>query len=206
MSLLSHPDKKKGITLVFFKFQGNIKKPCSPGRGDLFVGINAKREKSSVGAACVMPNTYSQIYIQIVFAVKDRLNLIPSQYREELHKYITGIVQNREQKMLSIFCMPDHTHVLVGLKPSVAISDLARDIKAGSSNFINDNKWVPGKFNWQEGFGAFSYSRSHIDAVIKYILHQEAHHRKKTFKEEYLEFLKKYEIKYDEKYLFDWIE
>ena len=126
-----------------------------------------------------MPNTYSQIYIQIVFAVKDRLNLIPSQYREELHKYITGIVQNREQKMLSIFCMPDHTHVLVGLKPSVAISDLARDIKAGSSNFINDNKWVPGKFNWQEGFGAFSYSRSHIDAVIKYILHQEAHHRKK---------------------------
>ena len=126
-----------------------------------------------------MPNTYSQIYIQIVFAVKDRLNLIPSQYREELHKYITGIVQNREQKMLSIFCMPDHTHVLVGLKPSVAISDLARDIKAGSSNFINDNKWVPGKFNWQEGFGAFSYSRSHIDAVIKYILDQEAHHRKK---------------------------
>ena len=152
-----------------------------------------------------MPNTYSQIYIQSVFAVKDRLNLIPSQYREKLHKYITGIVQNREQKMLSIFCMPDHTHLLVGLKPSIAISDLARDIKAGSSNFINDSRWVPGKFNWQEGFGAFSYSRSHIDAVIKYILHQEDHHRKKTFKEEYLDFLKKYEVKYDEKYLFEWI-
>ena len=96
--------------------------------------------------------------------------------------------------------------ILVGLKPSIAISDLARDIKAGSSNFINDNRWVSGKFNWQEGFGALSYSRSHIDAVIKYILHQEEHHRKKTFKEEYLESLKKYEVKYDEKYLFEWIE
>lgn len=117
-----------------------------------------------------MPNTYSQIYIQIVFAVKGRLNLIPKQCREELHKYITGIVQNREQKMLSVFCMHDHTHLLVGLKPSIAISDLARDIKAGSSNFINDSKWMSGKFNWQEGFGAFSYSRSHIDTVIKYIL------------------------------------
>jgi len=153
-----------------------------------------------------MPNTYSQIYIQIVFMVKGRLNLIPKQCREELHKYITGIVQNREQKMLSVFCMPDHTHLLVGLKPAIAISDLVRDIKAGSSNFINDSEWMSGKFNWQEGFGAFSYSRSHIDTVIKYILNQEDHHRKKTFKEEYIEFLKKYKIKYDEKYLFEWIE
>lgn len=87
-----------------------------------------------------MPNTYSQIYVQIVFAVRGRQNLIPKQYREELHKYITGIVQKREQKMLSVFCMPDHTHILVGLKPSISISDLTRDIKAGSSNFINDNK------------------------------------------------------------------
>ena len=107
-----------------------------------------------------MPNTYSQIYIQIAFAVKGRQNLIPKQHREELHKYITGITQNREQKMLSIFCMPDHTHLLIGLKPSIAISDMVRDIKAGSSNFINDKKWIHGKFNWQEGFGAFSYSRS----------------------------------------------
>ncbi|MEW6685360.1 MAG: IS200/IS605 family transposase [Candidatus Edwardsbacteria bacterium] len=149
-----------------------------------------------------MPNTYFQIYIQIVFAVKGRQNLVPRQHREELHKYITGIVQNREQKMLSIFCMPDHTHLLVGLKPSIAISDLARDIKAGSSNFINDNKWIQGKFNWQEGFGAFSYSRSQIDDVIKYILNQEEHHRKRTFREEYIDFLKKFEIEYDEKYLF----
>ena len=107
-----------------------MEKQCNPGRGSLFVEINVKEKENSVGAACTMPNTYSQIYIQIVFAVKDRLNLIQSQYREELHKYITGIVQNREQKMLSIFCMPDHTHLLVGLKPSTAISDLARDIKS----------------------------------------------------------------------------
>ena len=153
-----------------------------------------------------MPNTYTQIYIQIVFAVKGRENLISKSHREELHKYITGIVQKREQKMLSIFCMPDHTHLLVGMKPAVAISDLTRDIKAGSSNFINDNRWVKGKFNWQEGFGAFSYSRSQIDTVIKYILNQEEHHKKKTFKEEYIDFLKKFEIEYDEKYLFEWIE
>ncbi|MEW6608253.1 MAG: IS200/IS605 family transposase [bacterium] len=153
-----------------------------------------------------MANTYSQIYIQIVFAVKGRQHLIPKQHREELQKYITGIVQAREQKMLSIFCMPDHTHLLVGLKPSIATSNLVRDIKAGSSNFINNNKWIRGNFNWQEGFGAFSYSRSQVDDVIKYILNQEYHHRKRTFREEYIEFLKKFKIEYDEKYLFEWIE
>lgn len=153
-----------------------------------------------------MPNTYSQIYVQIVFAVKGRENLISKSNREELHKYITGIVQKREQKMLSIFSMPDHTHLLIGLKPSIAISDLVRDIKTGSSNFINEKKWIRGKFSWQEGFGAFSYSRSQIDDVIKYILNQEEHHKKKTFKEEYLDFLVKFEIEYDNKYLFEWIE
>jgi len=153
-----------------------------------------------------MPNTYSQIYVQIVFAVKDRENLISKIHREELHKYITGIVQNRGQKMLSIFCMPDHVHLLVGIKPSIAISDLVRDIKAGSSNFINQQHWVKGKFNWQEGFGAFSYSKSQIDTVIKYILSQEEHHKKTTFREEYFDFLRKFEIDYDEKYVFEWIE
>jgi len=136
-----------------------------------------------------MPNTYSQIYIQIVFTVKGRENLISKIHREELHKYMTGIVQNRGQKMLSIFCMPDHVHLLVGIKPSIAISDLVRDIKAGSSNFINQQQWVKGKFNWQEGFGAFSYSKSQIDTVIKYILGQEEHHKKTTFREEYFDFL-----------------
>ena len=153
-----------------------------------------------------MPNTYSQIYIQIVFAVKGRENLISKIHREELHKYITGIVQNRGQKMLSIFCMPDHVHLLVGIKPSMTISDLVRDLKAGSSNFINQQHWVKGKFNWQEGFGAFSYSKSQIDNVIKYILSQEEHHKKTTFREEYFDFLKKFEIDYDEKYVFEWIE
>jgi REP element-mobilizing transposase RayT len=141
-----------------------------------------------------------------VFAVKGRENLISNIHREELHKYITGIVQNRGQKMLSIFCMPDHVHLLVGIKPSITISDLVRDIKAGSSNFINQQYYVNGKFNWQEGFGVFSYSKSQIDTVIKYILSQEEHHKKTTFREEYFDFLEKFEIDYDEKYLFEWIE
>jgi len=153
-----------------------------------------------------MPNTYSQVYIQIVFAVSGRQNLIPKQHREEIHKYISGIVQKRDHKMLSVFCMPDHVHLLTGLKPSMSISNLARDIKAGSSNFINDKEWIRGKFNWQEGFGAFSYSRSQIDTVIKYILNQEGHHHKKTFREEYIELLAEFEIEFNEKYLFKWIE
>jgi putative transposase len=153
-----------------------------------------------------MANTYSQIYIQIVFAVKGRENLIAKENREELHKFITGIVSNRDQKLLAIFAMTDHVHIFVGMKPSISISDLVRDIKAGSSKFINDSKWIKGKFNWQEGFGAFSYSRSHIDNVVKYILNQEEHHNKKTFKEEYLDFLEKFEIEYDQKYVFEWIE
>lgn len=153
-----------------------------------------------------MANTYSQVYIQVVFAVKGRQNLIRAEIREDLQKYITGIITNREQKLLSIFCMPDHTHLFIGLKPSISISDLVRDIKAGSSKFINDKKLIKGKFSWQEGFGVFSYSRSHIDTVIKYIQNQEKHHNKKSFKEEYLEFLKKFEIEYDEKYLFEWID
>jgi len=152
-----------------------------------------------------MANTYSQIYIQIVFAVKGRQNLIPRRHREELHKYITGIVTNREQKLLAIFAMPDHIHLLVGLKPNITISDLVRDIKAGSSKFITESNWIKTKFNWQEGYGAFSYSKSQIDNVIKYILKQEEHHKRKTFKEEYLDFLKKFEIDYNEKYLFEWI-
>ena len=153
-----------------------------------------------------MANTYSQIYIQIVFTVKGRENLIKKANREELHKFITGIVSNREQKLLAIFAMPDHVHILVGMKPNIALSDLVRDIKSGSSKFINDSKWVNGKFNWQEGYGGFSYSKSHLDNVIKYILNQEEHHKKQTFKEEYHSFLEKFEIEYDEKYLFEWIE
>jgi len=153
-----------------------------------------------------MPNTYSQIYIQIVFTVKGRQNLIDKKNKEELQKFISGIIQNRQQKLLAIYAMPDHIHILVGIKPNIAISDLVRDIKAGSSKFINDSRWINGKFNWQEGFGAFSYSRNQIDNVIKYIANQEEHHKKSSFKEEYIDFLKTYEIEYDENYLFEWID
>lgn len=153
-----------------------------------------------------MANTYTQIYIQIVFIVKGRQNLIRKENREELHKFITGIVNNRNQKLLAIFAMPDYVHLLVSISPTLSVSDLVRDIKAGSSKFINEKRWTFGVFNWQEGYGAFSYSKSSVDAVIKYILNQDEHHKKKTFKEEYLEFLQKFEIQYDPQYLFDWID
>ena len=153
-----------------------------------------------------MPNTYTQLYIQIVFAVKGRQNLIPKQHKDEIHKYITGIIQKRDNKLIAINSMPDHAHIFVGLSPSQSISDLVRDIKTNSSSFITEKEFVRQKFSWQEGYGAFSYSQSHIDAVVKYILNQEAHHKKKTFREEYISFLKKFNVEYDEKYLFDFIE
>ena len=153
-----------------------------------------------------MANTFTQIYVQIIFAVNGRRNLVSNQFREELHKYITGIVQKRNHKMLAIYCMPDHLHFLAGINPAKSISDLVRDVKADSSNFINSNGWIKRKFNWQTGYGGFSYSRSQIDTVIKYIMNQEVHHKKMTFKDEYIDFLKKFEIEYDERYLFDWLE
>ncbi len=153
-----------------------------------------------------MANTYTQIYIHIVFAVKGRQNLISKEKREELHKFITGVVSNRNQKLFAVFAMPDHLHLLVSMGPTCSVSDLGRDIKAGSSKFINEKGWMNNKFNWQEGYGAFSYSRSGVDSVVKYILNQEEHHQKKTFREEYFDFLTKFEIEYDPKYVFEWIE
>ena len=153
-----------------------------------------------------MPNTFSQIYLQFVFAVQHRQNLIPREHKEELHKYITGLVQNRKAKMLAINCMPDHVHLFVGFKPTVLISDFVKEIKVESNEFINNKDWVKGKFNWQEGYGVFSYSQSHIDAVIKYILNQEKHHQKKTFRQEYHELLEKFEVPFEERYLFDFLD
>lgn len=153
-----------------------------------------------------MPNTYTQIYIHLVFAVKSRENKILETFRIELEKYITGVIRNRKHKLLAIYCMPDHAHILVGINPEQSISDLVRDIKANSSKFINDKKFLRQKFSWQYGYGAFSYSRSQLDNVIKYINNQPKHHKKQTFKEEYLEILKKFEIEYDERYLFEWYE
>jgi putative transposase len=155
-----------------------------------------------------MANTYTQIYVQIVFAVEGRQNLIRPENKEELHKYITGIVTAQEQKLLAIHCMPDHVHILVGLKPTIAISDLVSEIKTGSTNFINRSKWVAGRFAWQEGYGAFSYSHSQLGDVIRYIENQEQHHGygRKTFREEYLEFLQKFEVPHDERYVFKPVE
>ncbi len=149
-----------------------------------------------------MANTYSQIYIQVVFAVQGRQSLISPDRKEELHKYITGIVTRQGQKLLAVHCMPDHTHVFIGLRPGMCLSDLVGDIKTGSTNHINENRWVPGRFSWQEGFGAFSYSHSQLTEVISYIRNQVEHHRRKTFREEYLQFLKKFGIEHDERYIF----
>lgn len=153
-----------------------------------------------------MANTYSQVYLQFIFTVKGRLNLIPSKHNDELQKYITGIVQNRNQKLLAINNVSDHLHLLVGFGTTLAISDFMEEVKAISSKFISSKGWVKGKFEWQKGYGVFSYSHSQIDGVIKYILNQQAHHQKVTFKEEYLAYLRKCEIEYDERYLFDWID
>ena len=153
-----------------------------------------------------MPGTFSQIYIQVVFAVRGRENFIVKPWRDDLHKYIAGIVKGKEQKSIIVNGVADHIHCFVGLKPSMTISDLVRDIKNNSTNFINEKKLVKGKFSWQEGYGAFSYSHSQINDVYNYILNQEEHHKKKTFKEEYLEFLNKFEIPFEERYLFDWYD
>jgi REP element-mobilizing transposase RayT len=149
-----------------------------------------------------MANTYTQIYIQIVFAVQGRQSLIQPQHNDELQKYMTGIISGQGQKLIAINNMPDHFHILVGQKPNVALSDLVRDIKAGLSGFINDRRWVLGRFSWQEGFGAFSYSHSQLDAVIRYIQNQQEHHRRTTLREEDLELLKRFNVPHDERYTF----
>lgn len=153
-----------------------------------------------------MPGTFSQIYIQVVFAVKGREDLIDKTWKEELHKYIAGIIKNKEQKPIIVNGMADHIHAFIGLRPSMSISEIVRDIKNNSTNFINERKLVYGKFSWQEGYGAFSYGSSQVEKVYNYILKQEEHHKKKTFKEEYMGFLEKFKVPFGEKYLFDWIE
>ncbi|HNE03140.1 MAG TPA: IS200/IS605 family transposase [Anaerolineales bacterium] len=139
------------------------------------------------------------------FAVKCRENLIAKSWKDELHKYISGIIKEKEQKPIIVNGMPDHIHAFIGLKPSMRISDLVRDIKNNSSKFINEKGFVRGKFSWQEGYGVFSYSHSHIERVYNYILNQEEHHRKKTFKDEYLGLLRKFEIDFKEEYVFEFI-
>jgi len=153
-----------------------------------------------------MANTFSQIYIQVVFAVSGRMSLITEGYREELHKYIAGIVRNQGQKLISINGMADHLHILIGLRPAMALADLVRDIKSDSSDWINRKKLSRGKFAWQEGYGAFSYGHSQLDTIIRYIQNQERHHKRRSFKDEYLALLKKFEIEFREEYVFRFIE
>lgn len=153
-----------------------------------------------------MPGTYSQIYIQTVFAVKHRESLIRPEWEEELHKYIAGVIISKEQKPLAINGMHDHIHILIGMRPSCCLSDLVREVKKASNQFINDHKCINRSFGWQEGFGAFSYSHSQLTDVISYINNQKLHHKKITFKDEYIAFLQKFNVSYEEQYLFDWLD
>lgn len=149
-----------------------------------------------------MPNTYTQLYIHCVFAVKYRMAIIQSEWEDHLHRYLTGIVQRNGHKLLAINSATDHLHLFIGLNPQQSISEMMRLVKGDSSEFINKAGYTKRKFQWQEGYGAFSNSNSQIDAVVKYINNQKQHHLKKSFKEEYLDILKDYSIKYDEKYIF----
>lgn len=149
-----------------------------------------------------MPNTYTQLYIHCVFAVKYRQAVIQPEWKERLHKYITGIVQNNGHKLIAINSAEDHLHLFIGLSPKQSISDIMRLVKGDSSEFINKQVFTKTKFNWQEGYGAFSNSRSQINSVVSYIQNQQEHHRKKTFKEEYIKMLSDYQVEYDEKYIF----
>jgi putative transposase len=153
-----------------------------------------------------MANTYTQIHIQAVFAVKNRDCVIRNYWKDDLYKYITGIIQNHNHKVLAINGMPDHIHILFGMRPTQSLSDLMQDIKGDSSKWINQNGFVAGKFSWQEGYGAFSYSKSHVINVINYINNQEKHHKKITFIEEYNDFLEKFEVDHDDRYIFEAIK
>ncbi len=153
-----------------------------------------------------MANTYTQLYIHIVFSVKNRHSLIRESFRDELEKYICGIVTYKRHKPLATYCMPDHTHLFVGLNPAETIADLVRDVKTGTSSLLKQKQWVPSGFQWQEGYGAFSHARSQLDTVVRYILTQPEHHRKHTFREEYIDMLTKAGIDYNDAYLFDWLD
>lgn len=153
-----------------------------------------------------MANTYTQIHIQCVFTVQNRDCIIRNAWKDELYKYISGVIQNNGHKVLAINGMPDHVHVFFGMRPVQSLSDLMQDVKGDSSRWINEKGFVKTKFSWQEGYGAFSYSKSHVNNVISYIRNQEEHHRKKTFIEEYNELLEKFEVEYDQRYIFKPVE
>jgi putative transposase len=149
-----------------------------------------------------MANTYTQIHIHAVFTVQNRECLISNSWKDELFKYISGIVLNNKHKLIAINGMPDHIHILFGFRPSQSLSDLMQDVKGNSSKWINEKKYLKGRFSWQEGYGAFSYSKNDLPKVVDYINNQTLHHKRKTFSEEYIEILKEFKIDYDDKYVF----
>src|SRR5690606_28229645 len=153
-----------------------------------------------------MPNTYTQLYIQFVFAVKGRHNLIKESFRDELEKVMCGIVSKHNCKTYAVYCNPDHTHIFVSMRPALSPSKLMEQVKSGSSNWLNEKKYIPNKFFWQDGFGAFSYSKSDIDRIVTYILNQPEHHKKQSFRDEYLLLLEEFQVDYDPKYLFEWYD
>ena len=153
-----------------------------------------------------MAGSFHQIYIQIVFAVKGRQALISKTWEEQLYKYMTGIIQGKDQKMIAINGVRDHVHLLIGMKPTCCLSDLVREVKKSSNEFVNQHRLVRGKFNWQDGYGAFSYSHSDLDHVAQYVMNQKKHHRTKTFEEEYRQLLDEFQVPYKREYLFEWID
>ncbi len=152
------------------------------------------------------PGTFTQLYIQFVFSPKNKSALLIQPFRTRIFEYMGGIVSNLGHKSIIINGTTDHVHLFIGLNPKISISDTVHEIKRGSSLFINENKLLNCKFEWQNGYGAFSYSRSHIDTLYNYIKNQEAHHQKRTFREEYLDLLKKYDIEFDDQYLFEFFD
>ncbi len=150
-----------------------------------------------------MPNTYTQLHIQLVFAVQHRLGLVTEPVRERLQQYLCAIARDEGHKPLAVYCMPDHTHFLLGLNPAQSVADFTRLLKGNSSKWLNESGLLPGRFEWQRGYGAFSYSRSQLPAVVQYILNQPAHHQRRSFREEYVQFLEKFEVAYDPRYLFE---
>ena len=163
--------------------------------------INSQAEQEAP-----MANTFSQIYIQTVFAVSGRESLIKPAFKEEVYKYMTGIIRNQKQRLVAINGMSDHVHILIGLRPAMALADLIQQIKVDSTHFINKRKLLHGRFNWQEGYGAFSYGHSQLDTIIRYIQNQEKHHVRQSFKSEYMSLLRKFDIGFEEKYVFEFIE
>jgi REP element-mobilizing transposase RayT len=179
----------------------------------IFVAALSRSHTRSLGMASLilknqnaMPNTYTQLYTHLVFAVKNRQALIEPKFREEIERYMTGILQNKKHKLLAIYLMTDHAHILIGTNPAISLSDTVQVLKIETTNFIKEKCFTPVRFNWQEGFGAFSHSRNELDNVVKYILNQPEHHRKATFQDEYIALLQRYEIDYKDEYLFDFFE